>query len=231
MTMAPPSPHAPRFYVGKKLKQPRVAPAARGAPVATPRAPRACAASSTTRRCSRAAEPEELGHRRAPAEEVHREHGPHAQVGPACPRDGLRARGRREVHRRRVDVAEDRSRPDVRDRLGRRDEGDRRRHDRVARPDAEAAQRELEGVGPRGHRDGVLDATRRGEPALERLDARAEHEPALASDRRDGGQDLVGHLRLLGGKIDERDRADGASGAAHHLRCRSAGSAVRTRSW
>ena len=138
--MSPPSPSAKRFFDGKKLNVETTL-------VAIPCEPNACAASSISGRPSARSARD----RRRPAEEMDRH-------------DRLRLLGdhgldlaRVEVQRRRVDVGEDRRGAAARDRLGGREERERRADHLVAGADAERVEREHERVGAVGDADRVLD--------------------------------------------------------------------------
>ena len=114
----------------------------------------------------------ELGERRRPAEEVHR----HDRLRPL--RDARRDVVRVEIQRDRVDVGEDRRRPDARDRLGGRVEREGGADDLVAGSDAHGLEREHERVRAVRDPDRVRHAEIRGRLALERLDLGPEDEAA-----------------------------------------------------
>ena len=141
--------------------------------VAIPGAPNACAASSTIGRPKRA----QLLDRRRPAEEVHG----HDRLRPRG--DPPLDVGRVEVQRRRVDVGEDGRRAAAGDRLGGREERERRADHLVARADPERVEHEHERVGAVRDADRLLDAEVLGRLALEALDLGAEDE-AAALERR-----------------------------------------------
>jgi hypothetical protein len=110
------------------------------------------------------------------AEDVHRQQCARA-VG-----DRRRGRRRVEVQRDRVDVHEHRARPLVEHGVRRGDEGERRRHDLLALPHTDRAQRQVQAGRARGHGAGVRHAQPGGERGLEGGHARAERELAGAQD-------------------------------------------------
>ena len=110
-----------------------------------------------------------------------------------------------EVHRRRVDLREDRSRPAARDRLGRRVEREGRADHLVAGPDLERVERDHERVGAVRDPDRVLDAEVRGGLLLEGLDLRAEDEPPRVEDVGDSLLQLLQQRRVLRLDVNERD--------------------------
>ncbi len=186
---SPPSPSAKRFFVGKKLNVEQTP------VVAIPGAPKACAASSRSGRPERG----ELGERRGPAEEVHR----HDRLRPLG--DARRDVVRVEVERDGIDVGEDGRRADTRDRLGGRVEGEGRADHLVAAPDAHRLEREDERVRAVGDADRMRHAEVRGRLALERLDLRAEDEPAGLEHLREPLLELGDERRVLRLDVDERD--------------------------
>ena len=114
-----------------------------------------------------------------------------------------------EVHRRGVDVREDRCCAPARDRLGGGVEGERRTDDFVARSDAERVHDEHQGVRAVRHADGLAHAEVAGGLALERADVRAQDELATREHALDhlahaGQERLV--LRLY---VNQRDRRHG----------------------
>ena len=102
-----------------------------------------------------------------------------------------------------VDVHEDRRRAEEADHLGRRDEGEGRREDGVARADSEGHERHEEGVRPRGAADGVLCADVAGEGLLQLPDLRAVDVLAVGEDPGDIGIQFIRDAPLLRGKIDK----------------------------
>ena len=96
----------------------------------------------------------ELGELGRVAEDVHGEDRLRAR------RDGRLDRSGVEVQRARVDVREDRRRAFVEDAVGGGDEGERRRHDLVARPQAREPHSEVEPRGAARHRGDVRRPTR-----------------------------------------------------------------------
>ena len=136
--------------------------------------------------------------RRAP-EEVHRD-------------DRARRRGERrldglgsDVEARAIDIDEHRARAGVHDALDRRDEGERRRHDLVAWPDAGPAQAKQECVGARADADRVAHAEVFRRLALERGDVRAHHVLARVQHRAHGRLDFLPERRVLDLQVDQRD--------------------------
>src|SRR5439155_11976983 len=85
------------------------------------------------------------------AEEMHREDGPRSLAHSRC---GV---GRIEVQRRAVDVGEHGRGPALENRLGRREEGERRTHDLVTWPDPERVEDEDERVGSVRDADALAD--------------------------------------------------------------------------
>jgi hypothetical protein len=115
-----------------------------------------------------------------------------------------------EVHRRRVDLGEDRGRPPARDRLGRRVERERRGDHLVPRSDPERVEGQHQGVGPVRDADRVLDAEVRRGLLLEGPQLRAEDEPARVEDFGDSLLQLVQQRRVLRLDVNERDLRHGA---------------------
>ena len=131
--------------------------------------------------------------------------------------------GRIERETARIDVGEDHAGADLMDALGRRDVGERRGDDLVARTDVEGAERERERVGPGIHPDAVLRPAERGDLLLERGDVRAEDVMAFGEDGLDGGEGLGAERGELRGGIEERDvhsERPGAEWIAPHERKR-----------
>ena len=135
----------------------------------------------------------ELRHRRGIAKDVH---------GQDADRPLSRRRLRRvrvEVQRDRVDVREDRHGVLEQEAVGGCHEAERRGHDLVSRPPAEAPNPEVERRGPRRDRDGVVDAQPCGEVVLEAILDRSEREPA-------GPQNLEHELFLARAEVRPGER-------------------------
>ena len=114
--------------------------------------------------------------------------------------------GRIEVQRGRVDVGEDRRRAAARDRLGGREERERRADDLVAGADLERVEREHERVRAVGDADRLLDAEVLGGLALERLDLGAEDEAAAVEGAGERLLELRDEGRVLRLDVNERNR-------------------------
>ncbi len=114
-----------------------------------------------------------------------------------------------EVHRLRVDVDEDRSRPAPCDRLGGRVEREGRADHLVPLADPERVEREDERVRPVRDADRVLDAEVGRRLLLEGADVRAEDEPAGVEDLGDSLLQLVQQRRVLRLDVNERDLSHG----------------------
>ena len=112
---------------------------------------------------------------------------------------------RRDHHRLRIDVAEDRTRAGRRDRLGGRVERERRHDDIVAGPDAHRAQGDRQRVGAVGDADDVIDAEVVRELALEGRDLGAEDEPALVDGVGRGADEAVAQGRARRVDVEQRD--------------------------
>jgi hypothetical protein len=138
----------------------------------------------------------QLAQRRAPTEQVHGDHGSHAQAGAPGATHRLAYGAIRRKHRVKVDVAEDGTRARRRYGFGRRDERERRSDDGVFRSDAECAQTELDGVGSRCDSNCVPRTAGDGEPLLECLDAWPEHELPFACEARHRRERVLCHHRL-----------------------------------
>ena len=147
----------------------------------------------------REAERGEVGELRRAAEQVHG----HDRLG--ARRDPRGHVLRIEVQRHGVDVGEDRSRADTRDRLGRRVERERRADDLVAATDPERLERDDERVGAVGDSDGVRHAEERSGLVLERLHLGPEDEPARREHGREPLFELRDQRRVLRLHVDEWD--------------------------
>jgi hypothetical protein len=116
----------------------------------------------------------------------------------------------------RVDVDQDGGRPDHFDR---RDGGDRRmrhRHHRTARPDAQRAQRQRQGVGAVGDAHRVRHAEPGGELALEGLDLGTEDVPPRSQRARHRRVDLGSPGPIAGADVVLKyARAGGRGGLVH----------------
>ena len=221
--MAPPSPQAPRFFVGKKLKQPASPPA----PLARPRssrAPMAWAASTTRARPSfaaRACSPS-IG-----AQRPKRSTGRMART--RMPAPAARSIASRTVRSLAFIVSGSTSQ-----KTGRAP---------AAATASAAATNDSAGVTtaspapiPSARSASSSASDPEATPTACATPERAASHRSKASTRgprmkrasrptsRDRRQHLARDGRLLSGEVDERY-------AHHHLRCRSEGSDVRTRSW
>ncbi len=114
-------------------------------------------------------------------------------------------RGRGEIERRRIDVAEERPCAEPRDDAGRREEGERRRDDLVARADVERHQRDEQrvGAGRDADSEGRLRVGR--DLFFELRDVRSENEALRVADLADGRFDLGAQRRVLPFQIQQRD--------------------------
>jgi hypothetical protein len=150
----------------------------------------------------------ELRHVRRLAVEVDRDDGPRPRADRRLDAVGI------EVERARMDVHEDRRRPDVADRLGRGNERVSGRDDLVALADTTGPQGQLERRGPGRQAHGAARPDEPGKRALEIGDLPAQDERGRVEDAGNGGIDVRAYLRVLGGQVDERDaaRADGRGG-------------------
>ena len=108
----------------------------------------------------------------------------------------------------RIDVGEHGTRAGHHDRQGGVRCGERRGDHLIARPDAERAQHERDGVGAVADANGVRRASRGGEFRFERLDFRSQHEPAP----RDHPVDRAPHVRRI---FARRKRHEGNLPDAH----------------
>ena len=133
------------------------------------------------------------------AEQVHRDHGPGFR------RDRLLDLVQIDVEGVGVDVHEHRRRADIADGLGRGDEGERRGDDFVAFADAGRGQREVQGVGTRGHADRVFDAEVVGGFLLKGLHVRAENKLGCLQRVEQGAVDFVFEREVLALEVDHRD--------------------------
>jgi hypothetical protein len=118
------------------------------------------------------------------------------RLGPRCHR-----RNRRlwiDVERARLDIDEHRRPAKPADASGSREERIRARHHFVAGTDVERHQRREDGVGPRRHGDGVLDAEVGLELPLQPLHLRAMDEELAVADAGDGFEQGVAQRAVLG---------------------------------
>ena len=114
-----------------------------------------------------------------------------------------------------LDVDEDRPRAEAGDGARRREERVGRRHDVVARPDAERHHDGELRVGPGRHADRVRGADVRGDRLLEGLDPRPQDEVLALVDLGRRAQNLVlADRRVLFPQVEERD-GDGRRGHGH----------------
>ena len=186
---SPPSPSANRFLVGKKLNVEHTP------VVATPAAPNAWAASSSSGSPRAASSSSEAGRPK-------RCTGTIALVRSVITADDGRGI---EVQRHRVDVGEHRRRADAGDRLGRRVERERRADDLVAAPDPHRLERQHERVGSVRDADRVRHAEIRGGLPLERLDLGAEDEATRLEHGAEALHQLGDERRVLRLDVDEGD--------------------------
>jgi hypothetical protein len=119
--------------------------------------------------------------------------------------DGGGGQFRVEIEGARVDVDEHRGRTDVGDGLGGGDEGEWRSDHFVARAEPGGAQGQVQGIGPRGNADGVLDTEIISHLALERLPVRTEDEVAGVEHPGNRPVDLVLELLILNLQVNHRD--------------------------
>ena len=230
------APVAPRAEVLRREEAEAPGVAARP-PAARPpssRAPSACAASSTTASPSRVGQRRELRSGRAEPEEVHRHDRAHAQTCAACaarwPRATVRAlafivAASTSQKTGRAPVAAMASAAATNENAGVTTAS--------PAPDAERAQRQLEASVPDATPTAWSTPHSAASHALERLDARAQDEPRLARDlaRSPPAPRSRPPPPARRGRRAGRHRRGAAGHARHHLRCRSDGSDVRTRSW
>jgi len=111
-----------------------------------------------------------------------------------------------EVHRPRIDVAEDRVGADRQNGLGAGVEGERRHDHVVAGLHADGAQGDHQRVGSVADADGVFGAHMRREFPLELLHLGTEDEAAAVEHARDRGVEFGAQWLQLGGGVEERDR-------------------------
>ena len=132
--------------------------------------------------------------------------------------------GRVEVERDRVDVGEDRRRAAAGDRLGGREERERRADHLVARADLERVEREHERVGAVRDADRLLDAEVLGRLALEALDLGPEDEAAALEGAGERLLQLRDERRVLRLDVNERNR-----GTSVHRRWSAASGTIEVR--
>jgi hypothetical protein len=117
-----------------------------------------------------------------------------------------------QVEGRRVDVDEDRGRPEQLDHLGRGDEGEGGGEDGIAALDPVGHQGEQQGVGPGGTGDGMPDACEIGQLLFELLYLRAHDVLAVVEDGQDVLLELGSYPLLLKGQVDELQRVPPGEG-------------------
>ena len=136
---------------------------------------------------------------RRPAVEMHRHDRPRVRGD-----RGLDALGV-EVGGARIDVHEQRARPDVGDGFGGGDEGVGRGDDLVARLHPRREQGQMQGARARVHGDAVLDAAVGRELLLEPRDLLAEDERGRPADAVQRGEDVLAEARVLRLQVEVRD--------------------------
>ena len=129
----------------------------------------------------------------------------HGEDRPGARCDRRRHRFRGDVQRLWIEVREHRPRPRPHHREGGEGGGQRRRDDLVALADAQALQRELDGLGAVGHRDHFPRPQPARELALEGLAFRPQDEPAGVQHPGQRGVDLAAHRAHVGLEVDERN--------------------------
>ena len=110
-----------------------------------------------------------------------------------------------DVAGRRVDVAEDGSRPGGDDRLRRRVERERRHHDLVVGTNAERLQRDRDRIGAVRDTDYVADTEVGGEVLLELPDLGPEDVHAALDHLRDAFEDLLAEREQGGLGVEQAD--------------------------